>query len=215
MLSERTPSMAGIPQLQSYEMPGAEQLPDNTARWRIDPRRAVLLVHDMQKYFVRLIPPPLRTTLLRNVASLREHCATRGIQVAYSVQPGAMSEAQRGLLKEFWGPGMQADPQDRAVVGEIAPSQQDWLLTKWRYSAFVRSDLLQRLRDSGRDQLILCGVYAHIGVLMTAVESFSNDIETFLVADAVADFSLLRHLMALEYAARCCAVVQPAREVIA
>lgn len=207
--------MTGIPQLQSYDMPSLEPLPVNTARWRIDPGRAVLLVHDMQRYFVRQIPTPLRAVLLENITTLRKYCVTRGMQVAYSAQPGAMSETQRGLLKEFWGAGMQADPQDRAIVSEIAPCERDWLLTKWRYSAFVCSDLLQRMRESGRDQLIICGVYAHIGVLMTAVDSFSNDIETFLVSDAVADFTRARHVMALEYAARCCAVVQSTREVIA
>jgi isochorismate hydrolase len=117
-------------------------------------------------------------------------------------------------LKDFWGTGMQVDPADRAVVDELAPGKEDWILAKWRYSAFWKSDLLQRLRLAGRDQLIICGVYAHIGVLMTAVEAFSNDIETFIVADAVADFSLERHLMALDYAARCCAVVVTTSEIL-
>jgi isochorismate hydrolase len=207
--------MAGIPQLQSYDMPSLQALPTNTARWKINPRRAVLLVHDMQNYFVRLIPSPLRAALLENIASLKAYCVAHGIQVAYSAQPGAMSEAERGLLKEFWGAGMQGDAGDRAIVSELAPGERDWRVTKWRYSAFARSDLLPRMRECGRDQLIICGVYAHIGVLMTAVDSFSNDIETFLVADAVADFTPARHLMALEYAARCCAVVQPTREVVA
>ena len=57
------------------------------------------------------------------------------------------------------------------------------------------------MRGHGRDQLVICGVYAHVGILMTAHEGFSNDIQTFLVADAIADFSADFHRMALEYAA--------------
>ncbi|CDI94963.1 phenazine biosynthesis protein PhzD [Pseudomonas aeruginosa PA38182] len=53
------------------------------------------------------------------------------------------------------------------VVEELAPGPDDWLLTKWRYSAFFHSDLLQRMRAAGRDQLVLCGVYAHVGVLIS------------------------------------------------
>jgi isochorismate hydrolase len=125
-----------------------------------------------------------------------------------------MTDEQRGLLKDFWGPGMRVDPADRQVVEPLAPAPGDWQLTKWRYSAFFRSDLLARMRAQGRDQLIVCGVYAHVGVLMTAVEAFTNDIETFLVADGVADFSAQRHQFAVEYAADRCAVVTTAKELL-
>lgn len=87
------------------------------------------------------------------------------------------------------------------------------MLTKWRYSAFFRSDLLEQLRAQGRDQLILCGVYAHVGVVATALEAFTNDIQTFLVADAVGDFSADHHRLALTYAAARCAVVTTTEEV--
>lgn len=208
--------MKGIPRIEPYAMPTGAQLPTNIAGWKIDPRRAVLLVHDMQRFFLRPIPSEgLGAVLVQHAAAIRERCRSLGIPVAFTAQPGGMTAAQRGLLKDFWGAGMQVDPLDRNIVKELAPQEEDWTLTKWRYSAFWKSDLLQRMRDARRDQLILCGVYAHIGVLMTAVDAFSNDIETFFVADAVADFSLDRHLMALEYAARCCAVVVTAEQVAA
>lgn len=117
-----------------------------------------------------------------------------------------MTDEQRGPLKDFWGPGMRATPQDREVVDELAPNAADWMLTKWRYSAFFRSNLLDRMRELGRDQLIVRGVYAHVGVLMSVVDAFTNDIQPFLVADAVADFSPDCHRLAVEYAAQRCAV---------
>ncbi|WDV51788.1 isochorismatase family protein [Streptomyces coeruleorubidus] len=204
--------MAGIPTIEPYPMPTAGELPANTAQWAVDPARAVLLVHDMQRYFLAPLPAPLRTQLVDNATMLRERCAELDVPVAYTAQPGGMTQAQRGLLKDFWGPGMRAAPADREVVEPIAPRPGDWILTKWRYSAFFNTDLLARMRAQGRDQLVVCGVYAHIGVLATTVESFSHDIETFLVADAVADFSHDDHRMALEYAARRCAVLTTAKE---
>ncbi|MEI1299413.1 phenazine biosynthesis protein PhzD, partial [Pseudomonas aeruginosa] len=84
----------------------------------------------------------------------------------------------------------------------------------WRYSAFFHSDLLQRMRAAGRDQLVLCGVYAHVGVLISTVDAYSNDIQPFLVADAIADFSEAHHRMALEYAASRCAMVVTTDEVL-
>jgi isochorismate hydrolase len=190
-------------------MPVAAELPPGVASWEIDPDRAVLLVHDMQRYFLRAFPAGRQpvTDLLHNSARLREASAGAGVPVAYTAQPGGMTDAERGLLKDFWGPGMRVDPEERLVVEPLAPRAADWQLTKWRYSAFFRTDLLDRMRAQGRDQLLLCGVYAHVGVLMTAVEAFTNDIEPFLVADAVADFSADYHRQALDYAAARCAVV--------
>ncbi|MDI9883317.1 isochorismatase family protein [Streptomyces sp. HNM0645] len=207
--------MAGLPTIEAYPLPTPGDLPANTAQWNVDPARAVLLVHDMQRYFLGPFPEPLRTQLIDNASVLRRGAAELGVPVAYTAQPGGMSEHQRGLLKDFWGPGMRPAPADREVVEPLTPGPGDWLLTKWRYSAFFQTDLLTRLRLHGRDQLILCGVYAHVGVLATAIESFSHDIETFLVADAVADFNESHHRTAVEYAARRCAVVTTAKEVFA
>ncbi|KNB53570.1 isochorismatase family protein [Streptomyces caatingaensis] len=207
--------MSGIPPITPYPMPAPGDLPPNTVDWTPDADRAVLLVHDMQRYFLKPFPDSVREPLVRNAAALRDRCAALGVPVAYTAQPGGMTDEQRGLLKDFWGPGMRPEPADRLVVDELAPADGDWEFTKWRYSAFFKSDLLERMRAAGRDQLIVCGVYAHVGVLMTAVEAYTNDIQPFFVADAVADFSEEYHRLALRYAAERCARVVTAKEVLA
>lgn len=200
----------GLPQIVPYPMPTEAGLPANTAHWIARPERAVLLIHDMQEFFLRPFPggESPRSELLAHAISLRRRCADLGVPVAYTAQPGGMSRSERGLLQDFWGPGMRGEPSDRQVLGELAPAPDDWMFTKWRYSAFHRTSLLAEMQRAGRDQLIICGVYAHVGVLMTACDAFSCDIETFVAADAIADFSLEHHRMALEYAAARCAVVR-------
>ncbi|MER7003736.1 isochorismatase family protein [Dactylosporangium sp. NPDC000555] len=190
--------------IQPYPLPTAADLPANTATWKPDPHRAVLLIHDMQRYFLRPFADAFRRELVGNVARLRR---SSGLPVAYTAQPGGMTPQDRGLLADFWGPGMRLTPADREIESQVAPQPGDWVFTKWRYSAFFRSDLLERMRAAGRDQLVVCGVYAHVGILATLVEAFTNDIQPFLVADAVGDFSAEDHRLAVDYAARRCAVV--------
>lgn len=206
--------MPGIPTITPYDMPTT--LPDNVATWTVDPARAVLLIHDMQRFFLRpfndVKPVP---TLTANTAALRRAAAAIGIPVAYTAQPGGMTPTQRGLLKDFWGPGMTPTAHDRQVIPELTPARDDWHLTKWRYSAFFNTDLRARMWRAGRDQLVICGVYAHVGVLMSAVEAFTYDIQPFLVADATADFSEAEHRLALDYAAGRCAVVTRTDDVLA
>ncbi|MGV9291312.1 isochorismatase family protein [Streptomyces sp. NPDC003719] len=195
-------------QIQPYRMPGAGDLPSAAVPWRPHPDRAVVLVHDMQRYFLRAFAAgrsPL-AELVANVAKLLTAARAAGVPVMYTAQPGGMSREDRGLLSDFWGPGMGTGESDRGIVDEVAPEPGDAVLTKWRYSAFHRSDLEERLRQAGRDQLVVCGVYAHMGCLVTAVDAFSRDIQPFVVADALADLTLDDHLMALRYAADRCAV---------
>ena len=204
-----------IPRISAYPMP--VRLPENVAGWTVDPDRSMLLIHDMQRYFVDMFPVGRSpaSELVRNVALLRDSARERGVPIGYTAQPGGMTGEQRGLLKDFWGPGMTPEPAHRAIIDEVAPAEGDQVYVKWRYSAFHRSDLLDFMRRQGRDQLVICGVYAHVGVLATACEAFTNDIEAFLVADAVADFNAVYHRRALQYAAERCAVTLPTRGVLA
>ncbi|MFI1399309.1 isochorismatase family protein [Streptomyces sp. NPDC020681] len=200
-----------IAPIDSYPMPRSVELPVNTARWTVDPRRAVLLVHDMQHYFLAPFADgsqPL-TDLLAHVTALREQCADLGVPVVYSAQPGGMSPEERGLLHDFWGAGMSADPADRGIPDAFGPGERDTVLTKWRASAFHRTGLLELLAEQGRDQLIICGIYAHVGILLTACDAFAHNIEPFVVADAIADFTPEFHRMALQYAASRCAMTLP------
>ncbi|CDH26328.1 isochorismatase family protein [Xenorhabdus bovienii] len=203
--------------ISPYTLPKGSNLPKSAADWIPDRERAALLIHDMQNYFVDFFEAnksPI-APVIENTYRLLHLARKLGIPVFYTAQPGSMTTEQRGLLKSIWGVGMKATEEHKQIISPLAPIAGETVLTKWRYSAFFNSDLRQKLRDLKRDQLIICGVYAHIGCLTTAIEAYSNDIETFFVSDAVADFSEQKHHLALNMAAEICAVVQPTKQVIA
>lgn len=205
-----------LPTISPYMMPKESDLPKNRVSWTIDPNRTVLLIHDMQQYFLDAFTAGQSPVveLLANIHLLRSRCSELGIPVVYSAQPGGQSAEQRGLLIDFWGSGMDDDPYQKKIVDELAPNEGDIVLTKWRYSAFKKTNLLEMIRQRNRDQLIVCGVYAHIGCLMTACEAFMHDVQPFFIADAVADFSRDYHQMALTYAAQRCAVTTTTRRLL-
>ncbi|MFC2251626.1 isochorismatase family protein [Labrys portucalensis] len=200
-----------IPSITDYPMPSPEAFPANRTQWQPDPARAVLLIHDMQRYFLRFYDADgaLVRQLVDNLVAIRRWARERGVPVVYTAQPHEQPAADRALLNDMWGPGLTtADPALQVIVAPLAPEEGDTVLTKWRYSAFQRSELLSLLRQWGRDQLLVGGVYAHIGCMITSADAFMNDIQPFLVGDAVADFSPDDHLMALRYVAtRCGSVV--------
>ncbi|MDK8263672.1 MULTISPECIES: isochorismatase family protein [Pseudomonas] len=196
-----------IPRLASYPLPQPDGFPVNKVDWTPAADRAVLLIHDMQRYFVEFYgdSSPLIDQVVANIAALRAWADAQGVPVVYTAQPTDQPPADRALLNDMWGPGLtQADPALQQVVDELAPKDGDVVLTKWRYSAFHRSNLQDLMTEWRRDQLIVCGVYAHIGCLTTCTDAFMRDIQAFLIGDAVADFSEEEHRMALRYVATRC-----------
>ena len=209
-----------LPKIAPYSYRDQEH--QNRVNWRVNPARAALLVHDMQRYFVRAfelerdgqpLPDAQINIAIANIRRLLDAAHAVNIPVYYTAQPPRQNPADRRLLTDFWGDGLQ-DDENAQILDELAPTEADTVLTKWRYSAFVRSPLEEPLKDLGRDQLIIGGIYAHIGCLTTALEAFMRDIQPFMVADALADFTAEEHRMACEYASGRCARVLNTAEVL-
>ncbi len=206
-----------IPTLPSYSMPSVDQFPANKVTWMFDPEKSALLIHDMQEYFLSFYgeDSELVQTLLNQIVALKQFCEVQGIPVIYSAQPKEQNMAQRALLNDIWGPGLSRRPTLQKVVAELTPNDNDIVLDKWRYSAFQRTPLEHMLKELGKDQLIICGIYGHIGCLMTAVDAFMRDIKPFMVGDAIADFSLEEHEMALKYVATRSGMVVSCADILA
>lgn len=197
-----------LPRIAPYVPPDARCLSLNRVNWTVDPGRAALLVHDMQNYFVRAFAPGGAV----EPASVNTHrllTASRGagIPVVYTAQPPRQPAETRGLLMDFWGPGLGGRSDDDRIAAPLVPMPGERILVKHRYSAFHGTRLREILAEHGRDQLLITGVYAHLGCMLTAVDAFAEGVRPFFVADAVADFDRRRHWQALHYVAQSCGMV--------
>lgn len=197
-------------------VPPHRPLPTSRATWELDPSRAAVLVHDLQRYFVRPYAPQCvaLTEALRRTAEILTAARAAGVPVFYTAQRGDQDQVARGLQRDLWGPGMRDRAEHTEILDAVRPVEGETVLVKHRYSAFASSDLAQRLDAAGRDHLVITGVYAHIGITATALEAFQREIHPFVVADAVADFGADEHALALRQIASCSGVVLPAAAVL-
>jgi bifunctional isochorismate lyase/aryl carrier protein len=204
-----------IPLIKDYTTPMKDEYREKKVDWQIDTQKSVLLIHDMQEYFLQFYKADsaMIAALIEHVSSLKQWAKANQIPVFYTAQPAQQDEESRGLLNDMWGPGLTAKPELANVVSALQPDADDKVLTKWRYSAFYSSDLDVQVSAMSRDQLIICGIYAHIGVMQTAADAFMKNIKPFVVADAVADFSRDDHLFALNYVHRNLGVVTTTSDI--
>lgn len=202
-----------IPKILPYTLAEALTPIPHSVNWSIQPEKAVLLVHDMQQYFVDFFDQNAEpmVTVLNNIQRLIQVAREQSIPVIYTAQPTHQEPSERALLTDFWGTGLKEGSQ---ILPAIRPKDNDTIYTKWRYSAFQKSTLEDDLKRSQRNQLIICGVYAHIGILSTAVDGFMRDIQTFTIEDAIADFSAKEHAEARCWIAGRCGRVINTHEAI-
>ncbi|MDH6672998.1 ureidoacrylate peracid hydrolase [Paenibacillus sp. LBL] len=81
---------------------------------------------------------------------------------------------------------------------EVAPEQDDIIVNKHRYSAFVNTRLDSVLKTLKIETLIMTGVSTNVCVESTARDGFMLDYHIVLVADACASYSQSAHDMTLE-----------------
>lgn len=199
-----------LPLIPPYRLGPEVTSPPSRTDWVFDPDRAILLIHDMQHYFVDVFdredPDAQINVAITHMTQLIEAARSARIPLIYTAQPPRQQQSDRGLLSDFWGAGLSTDESSR-IIDPLCPQPADTVLTKWRYSAYYRTDLKERMCLDGRDQIVLAGIYAHIGCLTTALVAFMEDTKVFFVADAMADFGPTEHAMATGYVGQRCGQV--------
>ncbi len=74
-----------IPSISVYKTPMEPELPKNKVNWTPYLKRAVLLIHDMQEYFLDAYSDKKspKVELISNIKVIRERCKELGIPVVY------------------------------------------------------------------------------------------------------------------------------------
>jgi bifunctional isochorismate lyase/aryl carrier protein len=135
--------------------------------------------------------------LLRGVGLLAESARAAGIPVLYTLKTA--EREPDGRETSFGHPRLPGGEDSRDVVDAIRPQVGDSVLVAKRFSAFAGTRLRRRLAELGR--------------LLTAADAWMQDMEPFVVADAVADRAHEDHRMAVDWIAATCGAVRTVRGV--
>jgi nicotinamidase-related amidase len=134
----------------------------------LDAARSVLLIVDAQQGFAKAIPD-LEAVGVR-MEILVKAAARLGV-------PVIVTEQYPKALGNTLGPVAAALPANTPILEKLCFSACD--LPEW-------TSALRKHKDAGRDQLILCGVEAHVCVLQSALDLLQDsDVAVHVPEDAV------------------------------
>ena len=140
------------------------------------PRDAVLLVVDVQKGFDQF-PERNNPQCEANIAALQAAWRKAGRPLWHvkhnSVEPASV-----------FRPGLPGN----AFKPETVPRPEEPVVTKSAHSAFIGTDLEERLQRAGSETLVICGIQTNYCVASTARMAGNLAYRTFVVGDACATF---------------------------
>jgi ureidoacrylate peracid hydrolase len=111
-------------------------------------------------------------------------------------------------------PIIAAGTWEAQVIDELAPAPEDYLIPKYRWSAFFQTYLDLALRTRKVDTIILCGGSTEIGIASTAYTALDLDYNLVVVNDACTSPSRQTHDYLMHHVYPRLGWVRSAQEVI-
>ena len=161
------------------------------------PEKAVLLVLDMQKYFLRedshafvpsatAIIPGINKLITTFVENERPIVATRHIN----------TPEDAGMMAKWWRDLI--NPQTAySHYDNIVKTPNTIFINKTQYDAFIDSSLEDVLRQRNIEQVVTCGVMTHLCCESTARSAFMRGFEVFFTVDGTATYNEELHRASL------------------
>jgi isochorismate hydrolase len=157
------------------------------------PGRCALLAIDLQNYFGEMVRP-----VLPNVLSLLETCRERKVPILFTQHGHRNPSVDGGMLGEWWGDLIEYGSKNWELLAELNPRKDEPVIEKNRYNAFHGTDLDERLKGLGIEDLIVCGVMTNCCCETTARDAFVRDYRVFFVSDATATANEELHIASLQ-----------------
>ena len=191
---------------------------------QLDPKKCAFIIIDMVNAIAKgqgppYQTPPQREALVQNYVRLVTHCRSVGTPVIYTVihrhpdnidAPKTLADA--GPTS---GAPMLAGTPAAAIIDDIRPQPQDWVIMKPRFSAFYGTNLDSILTNLGTETILVGGISTQRSVEGTARDAKNRDMQCIVVSDCCTAGELDVHEMTIKHVLPLLVRVRTTDEVIA
>jgi ureidoacrylate peracid hydrolase len=190
----------------------------------LQPERAALLVIDVQNFSAHRDGGEFRglsaenferrygwffrhigSETIPNIARLISACRKGGVEVMYAVIESLTKDGRdRSLDYRITGFHVPKGSWDARVIDELAPVEDEIVLSKTSSNVFVSTNIDYLLRNLGKRQLVIVGLVTDQCISSAVRDACDLGYLVTLVSDATATYSAERHAEALASLAGYC-----------
>lgn len=159
--------------------------------FKINPEKTALLIIDMSNAFVSPQSPlvaPDGLSLVPRLNRLIDSCRAKGIPIIFTTQVFRRNDSDIGMHTIF-RPEVKIDGilidgyPGVEIYAEMHRKEDDILIKKCRFSAFVGTELDMILRSQGIDTLIIAGCVTNMCCECTARDARMRDYKVIFLSD--------------------------------
>lgn len=171
---------------------------DERKRRAVDARRSHIAIVgiDLQNDMTEGGALPCRRigAIVPRLKALYAEARARGVPVIY-----VCDCHHKGVDEELriWGDHCIEGTWGAAVIGELKPEPQDYVVKKGCFNGFVRTSLQSILEGLGADTIIFTGWRSDVCVAQTAVEAFYRGFRVVVASDGVDSTTKAEHEVGL------------------
>ena len=167
---------------------------------RFLPRRSVLIVVDMQKFFLSHDSHaylPDGEKIIGNLSRIIQSYRDLHLPIIFTRQ--ALADGRdAGSMGRWWKDTLRAGDPASEVDPRLKPIAGEKVLTKSQYSAFVDTGLERWLRAKRVSSVVITGVLTHLCCESTARDAFMRGFDVFIVIDGTASRNEDLHVSSLK-----------------
>ena len=153
------------------------------------PRKAALLVLDMQDYFLQESSHafvPSAPAIVPEISKLIGAFSDAGYPVIATRHTNTIENA--GMMAKWWRDLINPYIAYSHYIKPVK-SQKTININKTQYDAFLNTPLEKQLHQRKIDQVVICGVMTHLCCETTARSAFMHGFEVFFTMDGTATYN--------------------------
>lgn len=177
------------------------------------PKKPVLLVIDMQRYFLDPDAPAYHESAQRiipMVQALIDAFEDKGLPIFATWYASSDNDP----MVRWWGQSLNPQSRWAALDSRMRFPRSTVMLSKHLYGTFFSTDIDRRLKALDATSVVICGVMTDLCCETTAREAFHHGYDVYFVADGTATSNERLHVAALATLAHGFAYIVTAEELL-